>query len=34
VENYADARSVTQKIKVVKVATVDEALAFLKGLSQ
>jgi PDZ domain-containing protein len=34
VENYADALSVARNIKVVKVATVDEALAFLHSLSQ
>ena len=34
VENYDDARAVARQIKVVKVATVDEALAFLHGLSQ
>ncbi|HTP08180.1 MAG TPA: S16 family serine protease, partial [Anaerolineae bacterium] len=33
VENYADALSVARRIKVVKVASVDEALAFLQGLS-
>ena len=33
VENYDDARSVARQIKVVKVATVDEALAFLQDLS-
>jgi PDZ domain-containing protein len=34
VENYDDARAVARQIKVVKVATVDQALAFLRGLSQ
>jgi Lon-like protease len=33
-ENYDAARAVARKIRVVKVATVDEALAFLHGLSQ
>ncbi len=34
VENYDAARAVARQIKVVKVATVDQALAFLQGLSQ
>jgi hypothetical protein len=33
-ENYDDARSVARQIKVIKVATVDEALAFLQQLSR
>ena len=33
VENYDAARAVARTIKVVKVATVDEALAFLESLS-
>ena len=32
-ENYADALSVAHKIKVVKVATVEDAIAFLRSLA-
>jgi PDZ domain-containing protein len=32
-ENYNDARLVARHIKIVKIATVDEALAFLQGIS-
>jgi PDZ domain-containing secreted protein len=34
VENYEDARAVAQHIQVVKIATIDQALAFLHNLSQ
>ena len=34
VENYENARAVAQHITVVKIATVDQALAFLRSLSQ
>jgi PDZ domain-containing protein len=33
VENYENARSVAQRIQVVKIATVDQAVAFLRSLS-
>jgi PDZ domain-containing protein len=33
VENYENARAVAQRIKVVKIATVDQAVEFLRGLS-
>jgi PDZ domain-containing protein len=32
-DNYADALSVARKIKVIKVATVEDAIAFLRSLS-
>ncbi len=32
VENYADAVSVAKKIKVIKIATVEQALKFLRNL--
>lgn len=31
-ENYADALAVAKRIKVIQVTTIDEAIAFLKGL--
>jgi len=33
VDNYADASAVARKIQVVRIASVDEALDFLHGLT-